>query len=231
MVPTIKFFKTLSGLIICIPFLIQCSSSKIEVYDTWKADANVIETFKSKNVLVIARTANDNARIAFEEEIAKQLRAMGVKCTESFMKVPKIHPNVEMSEKRLALIKSLLDSEGFTGIVLTSIKDKQKTVSTHTSGVRVGFYGNYYPDYYGNFYDYYAYPYAYGNYYNSFEGYIPTSTSTSVSTTYVLETIAYSLDESPEKQLAAVVTTSVRDPRKASEIAKAYVEKIMSKME
>jgi len=219
-------------LVIVISAFIVQSCSSVKVLDAWRGDEANIEKFKEKNVLVIARTANDHARIAFEEQIAMKLRAKGIKATESFKKAPKIYPNKEISEERVALIKSLLASEGFTGIVLTVIKDKEQTTRTNSSGIYIGAsYSSYYPGYYGGFYDYYAYPYAYGSYYDSFGGYIPTSTSTYTSTKYVLETVAYNLDEPSEGQLVAIVTSSLDDPKEAYKTAEQYVEKIMKSLE
>jgi len=218
-----KKFKIKSLIVVCIIMLSSCSSTK--VMDAWKAEPSVVDLFKEKNVLVIARTADNQARLAFEIEIAKALRDRGVKVTESYRKAPKIYPNKEISEERVALIKSLMKSEGFNAVVLTVIKDKQETVRTSSSGIYVGAsYGSYYPSYYGGFYNYYSYPYAYGSYYNSFGGYIPTSTSTYIETKYVLETVAYNLDEPAENQLVAVVTTELDDPKEAYKTAEKYVD-------
>lgn len=226
-------FKVAFLLSLC--FLVQgCSSSKTKVTGAWKADQNVVDIFKEKNVLVIARTANDHARIAFEEAIALELRAKGIKATESFKKAPKIYPNREITEERVALIKSLLDSEGYTGIVLTAIKEKEQVTTTSSSGVGVyvgAGYGSYYPGYYGNFYNYYAYPYANGPYYESFGGYIPVSTSTRTYNNYILETVAYNLDEPTENQLVAVVTSSVNDPKEAYKTAAVYASNMMKSLE
>jgi hypothetical protein len=220
-------------LIVTVCFLIQgCSSSKSKVTGAWKADQNVVDIFKEKNVLVIARTANDHARIAFEEAIVLELKALGIKATESFKKAPKIYPNREISEERVALIKSLLESEGYTGIVLTVIKEKEQVTTTSSSGIYVGAsYGNYYPGYYGNFYNYYSSPYAYGSYYDSFGGYIPVSTSTKTYNNYVLETVAYNLDEPTENQLVAVVTSSVNDPKEAYKTAAVYARNMMKSLQ
>ncbi|MFT6797429.1 MAG: hypothetical protein ACJART_002580 [Maribacter sp.] len=219
--------------IVTVCFLMQgCSSSKSKVTGSWKADQNVVELFKEKNVLVIARTADDHARIAFEEAIVLELQALGIQATESFKKAPKIYPNREISEERVALIKSLLSSEGYTGIVLTVIKDKEQVTSTSSSGMYVGAsYGSYYPGYYGNFYNYYASPYAYGSYYNSFGGYIPLSTSTRTYNNYVLETVAYNLDEISDKQLVAVVTSDVNDPKEAYKTAAVYASNMMKSLQ
>lgn len=211
-------------------FFQNCSSTK--VLDSWKAEDSVVNLFKQKNVLVIARTANNQGRLAFEIELTKALREKGLKVTESYRKAPKIYPNREISEERVELIKSLLESEGYNAVVLTVIKDKSQTVRTSSDGVYVGAsYNGYYPGYYGGFYNYYGYPYASGSYYNSFGGYIPTSTSTYVETKYVLETVAYNLDEETDNQLVAVVTTSLDDPKEAYKAAEKYVKAIMESLE
>ncbi|HUH28643.1 hypothetical protein [Gelidibacter sp.] len=49
--------------------LYACSSTKI--LDSWKAEPSVVELFKTKKVLVIARTANDDARYAFESALTR----------------------------------------------------------------------------------------------------------------------------------------------------------------
>lgn len=57
-----------------ILFLSSCSS--VKVLDSWKADN--VKSINDKNILVIARTQNKQARIAFENEIVKQLTARGM---------------------------------------------------------------------------------------------------------------------------------------------------------
>ncbi len=216
-------------LLVLLLLLQACSS--VKVLDAWKGADDSVEKFKQKNVLVFTRSANNSARIAFEEQIAMALEERGIKATESFKKFPKIHMNREMTEKREEMIRSILDSEGYNGIVLTTVKDKEQTTRTETSGVYVGAsYGAYYPGYYGGFYSYYRHPYAYGPYYSSFGGYIPTGTTTSTSTTYVLETVAYNLDEPPENQLVFVVTTSLSDPSDAYKTAEKYVAEIVKSL-
>ena len=209
------------------------SCSTVKVVNSWKADSDRINEFKKKNVLVIARTADDNARMAFEREISEQLRAKGIKATESFTKAPKIYPNREITEERVAFIKELMGYEGFDAVVITVIKDKQQTTSTTQSGVYFGAsYSNFYPAHYGSFYNYYSYPYAYGSYYDSFGGYVPLGgTSTKTYTKYVLETVAYNLDQSSDDQIVAVVTTNLDDPKNAAKTAKKYVDEIMKSLE
>lgn len=202
-----------------------CSS--VKVIDAWRGEPESVEKFKDKNVLVFVRTGDNSARIAFEEAIANALKADGIKALESFAKFPKIHQQREMSEERMQMIMSILDSEGFNGIVVTTVKDKEQTTRTDRSGVYMGMgYGAYYPGYYGGFYNYYSHPYAYGPHYAGFGGYIPTSSRTYTTTTYYLETVGYNLDEPEENQLVFVVTSSLDDPKNAYKTADKYVTKI-----
>ncbi|MDN3723545.1 hypothetical protein QRD02_04065 [Aequorivita sp. SDUM287046] len=198
--------------------------------DSWKAEPSVVDLFKKKNVLVIARTSNNDARFAFESAMADALRARGIKATESYNKAPHIHPHREMTEERLTLLKTLMKTEGLNAVLLTVVKDKQQTVRTTTDGFYTGgLYSAYYPGYYGSFYNYYSYPYAYGGYYSSFGGYIPSETTEE--TTYVLETVAYILDETEENQLVAVVTTRLDDPNDAHKSAKQYIDTMIKALE
>lgn len=211
-------------------FFQSCSS--VKVLNSWKADQEVINEFKKKNILVIARTADHNSRVDFEEEIANQMRAEGFTVKESFWRVAKLHPEREMTEERKALIKKVLDIEKYTGIVVTTIKDKQEVTSTTSNGIYMGAtYGNHYPGYYGSFYNYYSYPYANGSYYQGFGGYIPVSTSTRTRTKYVLETVAFNLDASQENQIVAVITSEIKNPKDAHKTAVEFVKKVVQSLE
>lgn len=216
--------------LLAFSFMFQnCGSVKVR--DSWTGEEETVAKFKKKNILVLARTADNTSRIAFEEALADELRANNYKATESFKKFPKIYTNKEITEERIAFVQSILDSEGYNGIVIVAVKDQESTTTTSSSGVYVGAgYGGY-PGYYGGFYNYYRAPYAYGSYYNSFGGYIPTSTSTSTSTTYVLETVFYNLDEPQENQLVAVVTSELDDPKEAYKTAQKYVETMVKSFE
>ncbi|WP_297695109.1 hypothetical protein [uncultured Eudoraea sp.] len=209
---------------------INCGS--VKVTDSWTGEDETVAKFKEKKILVLARTADNTARIAFEEALANELRAKNYKATESFKKFPKIYTQKEITEERVAFIESILNSEGYNGIVIVAVKDKESTTTTSSTGIGVGVSAGYgYPGYYGGFYNYYRTPYAYGPYYNSFGGYIPTSTSTSTSTTYILETVFYNLDEPEENQLVAVVTSELDDPKEAYKTAQKYVETMVKSFE
>jgi hypothetical protein len=202
-----------------------CSS--VKVLDAWKADnANSI---KDKNIIVIARTANKQARIAFENEIVTQLTSKGMTATASFTKFPNLKPDEEVTEDTNRKVKALLQKEGYNGVVLTVIKDIQESTKTVTDG---GYYAgsnysSYYPNYYGGFYGYYYHPMSY----SSYGSYVPQTSTTFTSKTYVLETVAYNLDEAGEDQLVAVVTSKIEDPDDVTKTASQYVKAIVKSFE
>ena len=221
-----------SVMLLIMVALIFHSCSTVKILDAWKADQEVINSFKEKNILVIARTADHNSRVDFEEEITNQMRERGFKVTESFMRVAQLHPEKEMTEERKALIKKILEIEGYSGIVVTTIKDKEEITRISSNGIYMGAtYGNYYPGYYGSFYNYYSNPYASGNYYGGFGGYVPVSTSTSTRTNYVLETVAFNLDKSQENQIVAVITSEIKNPKDAHKTAVEFVNKVMQALD
>ena len=228
--------KNLTILILLVISFAFQNCGSVKVRDAWSAEEETVAKFKQKKILVLARTADNTARIAFEEALANELRAKNYEATESFKKFPKIYTEKEITEERVAFIESILDSEGYTGIVIVAVKDVESTTTTSSSGIGVGvatgpgFYGGF-PGYYGGFYNYYRTPYAYGPYYNSFGGYIPTSTSTSTSTTYILETVFYNLDEPEENQLVAVVTSELDNPKEAYKAADKYVKTMVKSFE
>jgi hypothetical protein len=207
--------------------LLLSSCSSVKVLDAWKAEDTT--SFKDNNILVIARTSNKSARVAFEEEIANALRARGMKATESFTRFPNMKPNEKVTEEKRNMIMDILNYEGYNGIVLSVVKDVKTETNTYTSGGYYpgGAYSSFYPGYYGGFYGYYHHPYSYSSY-----GYYNTGTTTTRTTkTYVLETVIYDLDQEGNQQLVAVVTSTITDPKKAHKAAKQYVEAITKSLD
>ncbi len=208
--------------------LLISSCSSVKVLDVWKGEN--LATIKDNNMLVVARTDNKIARIAFEEAIANDLRKAGYKATESYLKFPDYNPDEKQDKGK---IKALLEKEGFNAVVVTVVKDYSEAVVTEESGgyyagASYGGYGGrgYYPSYYGGFYGYYHNPMAYSSYGN----YVPSSTTTRVSKTYILETLIYNLDEPKDKQLVALVTSSSVDPSGVMKVAKTYSKKVLNSL-
>lgn len=202
-------------------FLLQNCGS-VKVLDSWKSDN--VGNVKDNNFLVVARTANKQARIAFENEIVKQMSSKGYQATASFTKFPNMNPDQEPSEERQKMIREILENEGFDGVVLTVLKDYNEETRVDKSGgyYAGGYYGNYYAPYYGGFYGYYYHPYSY----STMGAYVPETTTVSTNKIYTVETVIYDLTRGEEDQLITVVTSQIDNPSSASDTASEYVEKI-----
>jgi len=214
--------KSISLITIVSVILLLNACSSVTVLNSWKADN--VSSVKEKNLLVIARTDNKTARIAFENEIVNQLSAKGIKATASFTKFPKLNPDEKITDDKAEIIKSMLKDAGFNGVVLTVIKETQELSKTVTEGgyYAGGNYYGYYPRYYGGFYGYYYNPMSY----STLGNYVEQTSTTYTSKNYILETVVYNLDEPEEKQLVAVVTSKIEEPENASKAAKQYVKAI-----
>jgi hypothetical protein len=97
-----KIFKPMKKnalIVTClIGLFLSQSCSSVKVMDSWKSDD--ISTIKQNNFLVVARTENTQARIAFEDEIVKQMTEKGYKATSSFSKFASLKPNEKPSEEK-----------------------------------------------------------------------------------------------------------------------------------
>ena len=203
------------------------SCSNVKVLASWKAD-NATD-IKDNNVLVIARTNNKQARIAFENEISEAMKAKGIKATPSFTVLPEnINLEEKQSENREMAFRKFLEYEGYDGIVLSVIKDEAETTKTYSDG---GYYAGatvpFYPPFYRGFYSYYYNPMSYV----STGVYVEPTSSTYTYKTYVLETVAYDLTNEDGKKLIAVVTSKIENPQDMSKNAELYTKKIVKALE
>jgi len=215
---------TLLFTVAIVTSLFSCSS--VKVLDSWKSDN--VSNLKDNNFLVVARTENKQARIAFENEIVEQMTEDGYNAVASFSKFGDMKPNEKVSENDKEKLQNLLKSENIDGIVLSVVKDlKEETRVVRDGGYYAGGnFSSYYPGYYGLFYSYYYNPMSY----SSLGVYVPETTTTLNSKLYILETTVYDLTASDKDQLVAVVTSQIDNPNKASEAAKQYVKKITNSL-
>ncbi|RUA09067.1 MAG: hypothetical protein DSY82_06415 [Flavobacteriia bacterium] len=219
-----KKFTFLAGL-----FILLSSCSTIKIVDSWKSDD--VSVVKNEHIIVIARTDDQVARQRFEQEIANRLRSAGFNATESYKKFPAISVNKKETPEEVKKYIQILKNEGFEAVVLTVLRDKTKKIVTSETGSYVsgGYYPSYYGPYYGGFGRYYGsvyspYGYGYGG------TYVPVETRTYTSETYVLETVVYNLKKADGKQLVAVVTAEVIDPKSSSKLAPEYADKVLKSL-
>lgn len=205
-------------------FVLLSSCSSVKVLDSWKGDN--LATMSDKNILVIARTDNQQARIAIEEAMANDIRKAGFKATESYLKFNSMNPNKKVDPEK---VQAMIEKAGFKGVVMNVLKDYNESMVTEESGGYYAggttYYGGY-PGYYGGFYGYYHNPYSYSTYGN----YVPSSSTTRISKSYILETLIYNLDEPEGKQLVSVVTTQIIDPSSITKTAKDYSKLVFNSL-
>ena len=215
-----KFFYSF----LLLGFVLLSSCSSVKVLDSWKGDN--LATMSDKNILVIARTDNQQARIAIEEAMANDIRKAGFKATESYLKFNSMNPNKKVDPEK---VQAMIEKAGFKGVVMNVLKDYNESMVTEQSGGYYAggttYYGGY-PGYYGGFYGYYHNPYSYSTYGN----YVPSSSTTRISKSYILETLIYNLDEPEGKQLVSVVTTQIIDPGSVTKTAKDYSKLVFNSL-
>jgi hypothetical protein len=222
-------FKVIVMMVFTTIIFQSCATTKVTNY--WKNDKASIAEFKKQKVFVIARTNSNLTRATLEQEIVMQLAKDGMEALPSYRKFPQLNPEAEMSEERIAQIKEILQNDGFGGVIMVSVKDKKETTTTTQNGGYMGVgYNSYYPGRYGGFYNYYRQPYIYGSYYSGFPSYVPSSNTTSTSTTYVLETVAYNMTAPDEQKLVFVVFSDIKDPNNIDKAARSYVATIVDKL-
>ena len=221
-------------LLILLAVITISSCGGIKVTDSWTADST--GDFKTKKILVIARTDDMVSRQRFEQEMANVFREAGFDVTESYKKFPNMKHNVKRTEEEVNQVVQIIMNEGFHGIVLTVLKDKSTELVTSETGgyTSGGYYGGYggmgygyggMGGYYGGFGGYYGrsyspYGYGYGG------TYVPSETRTYTSDTYHLETVIYNMDLEDGKQLISVTSVDVTDPSSASKTAPKYAEQV-----
>lgn len=201
------------------------SCSSIKVLKSWKSDN--VESIRSQHILVVARTANDVNRKAFEEEIAKQLRAKDLKATESYKKYPKIDPNNKLTEEKIRSIKNMFQTDGFNAVVVSVLKSTEVlSETTVEGGYEAGAsLSSYYDSHLLGFYNFYGNPVAYPNYEGVYEDQTITTRTAYI---YVLETAAYNLDLPEKEQLVAIVTSKIEEPENVTDLADNYAKAIMN---
>lgn len=207
-------------------FVMGCGTS-VKVTDAWQADD--IAEAKEEQYLVIARVDDQVGRQRFEKEIATRLRDGGIKAVESYRQYPSLNVLLQLTEEEIDRWIAGIQNEGFDGIILTVIKEAktEKRTSTTGVGVGVGHYPGYYDgyryfgDYFGSVYS----PYGYSG------AYIPVSQRTYTSEIYHLESVAYDLERERNKQLIAVVTVEIKDPKSAADVAEKYADKVFAQFD
>lgn len=206
--------------------LLFSSCSRVKVLSTWKSDDR--PGVKDKNILVVARTANQEVRYAFENAITDELVANGLNATPSYKQFPLLLPDEKMSEDRNEEIRELLENAGYNAVVLSVLKDYEEITRSmvaegYEASVNYGYIDA--PTYMGwGFYVYFIHPLAY----STEDVYVEeTGEDMITSRIFVLETAAFNLDQPEKEQLVTVVRAQVENPQGAAATAVDYAKSIV----
>jgi len=208
-------------LLLAVLFLTGCSSFKI--IKSWKAET--ASTMKAKKILVIGRSADSNIRKTYEDAITKKFVDAGFNAISSYTQFPDFNPVAKITEEQKQQIHSVLEKNGYNGVVLTSLKDYQehtREVGAENYETTVFYGGMNYPTAYGGFYNYFYLPGSF----SADQVSLKTEGSTITSKLYILETVVYDLELEEGKQLVAWVTASIENPENSPSVATAYANSV-----
>ncbi len=185
--------KTLILLAIIAFVLNGCGTSYLQT------STNVSKTKKQYDqILVVSRSKDKTARIAFENKVVEDLKAQGVNAASSFDVIKMDILAKEPSESDIASFKKELIKKGFNGVIVTNLinANQYTDVVPGTTGTA------YYPVRYGRFGRYYSlYPVNYWG---------PDQVETGVE--YTLESCLYDITESKGDNLQWIGRFKVRNP-------------------
>lgn len=136
----------LSSLVLALMLLPSCSPTT-KLASVWKDDG-----FQNhpKKMMIIGELKNPGNRRIFEDEMVKQLKALGTDAVVSYAAIP------ERTGVDRDTITAKMNELGADAVLIARVVDK-KTVSTYVPGtVRPG-----YPGYGGGWHGYYAYSQSY----------------------------------------------------------------------
>lgn len=152
-----------------------------------------------EKVLVIAKTSDKTSRTTFENQVVQDLAANGVNATSSISIIKTDSFAKELSDEEIEDLKEKLINDGFDGVIITNLIDKQQytdidqgNISTTYVPVRYGRFGRYYR----------TYPVSYWE-----------QDEISSGIEYTLESCLYNLSNSSENNLQWVGRFKVKDPK------------------
>jgi len=215
--------KKISTLLFLLTGFLLTSCSSFKVIKSWKGET--ANEMQNKKILVIGRSADLDIRMAYENAITKKLMGDGFNAISSYTQFPDFNPVAKITDEQKEQIRTILEKNGYNGVVLTALKDYQehtREIGAEKYDTQVIYGGMNYPVNYGGFYNYFYLPGSYSVDQVS----LKTEGTTITSKLYILETVVYDLEKEEGKQLVAWITASIENPDNSPSVASAYANSI-----
>ena len=143
----ISIFRYFLSTFVLVLVLLPSCSPTTKLASVWRDDGYQNHP---KKMMIIGEFKNPGNRRLFEDEMVKQLKALGIDAVVSYAAIP------ERTEVDRETITAKMNELGADAVLIARVVDK-KTVSTYVPGtVRPG-----YPGYGGGWHGYYAYSQSY----------------------------------------------------------------------
>lgn len=198
--------------------LIVGSCSTVKVTDSWKDEAAT--DISGEKILVVNITENETSRKRFEKDLVTVLNENGFNSQESYITYPELNPTKKLSPEESKLLKDKLQSNGVSLVAITSIREIEEYVQTN------GTTSNYGSPYYGHS-RYRGFHGYYGGAYMSTGSY---SSKSEVKQKFKVETIIYDLSKPKDKELLAVISTEIDDPKKVTTVSNDFSKQVVKEL-
>jgi len=197
---------TLAGLLFT-----SCGSSYL------KNSTNVSNEKKSyEKIVVIARAKDNTARINFENQVVKDLGALGVNAIASIEVLKPEMLSENLSEKDIEKLRRLLVEEGYDGAIVTNLINAAQYTDVNSGGTGTA----YVPVRYGRFGRYYrTYPVSYWE-----------PDEVEVGMEYTLESCLYDIRNNENDNLQWVGRFKVKDPNDLMKVIQKYSSELTAEL-
>jgi Fe2+ transport system protein FeoA len=195
----------------CAALLTGCATTYLQ------QSTNVSNIKKNYDKLLIVSKSRDmTARIKTEQEMVKDLAAMGVKAESSIEVIKTESFNKELTEKELDALRESLVAKGYDGIVITNLVNAQEYTDVVPGSPTTA----YMPMRYGRFGRYYsAYPATYWE---------PDRVETGIE--YTLESCLYDLTIDQGDNLQWVGRFKVKNPTDLMKVIEKYSSELATEL-
>ena len=212
-----KSIKKVFGIVLVTMFMVSCST--VRVTDSWKDESS--SDISGEKMLVVNITENDASRKRFEKDMVASLNKNGFESLESYKNYPELNPAEKLTHEESTKLKKKLQDNGVNLVVITSVREIEQYVESNSTSS--GFNSMPYHGYghYRGFHGYYGGAYMTTG---------TTNTKSEVKKKYKVETLVYDLSKPKDKELLAVISSEIDDPKKVTVTSEDFSKKVIKEL-